>query len=342
MTPLQSGASLVVGAAAAIVVLGTMACADDSVGPRSTDSAAAPGERSLAVSAGPYVRALGTVQDGGLPHAACDCARCEAARTDPDRRRRIAGLALCLPASATVYLIDATPDIREQLQDPCGPDGRVAGGVDRAPVDGVFLTHAHVGHYLGLAFFGYEAIHARELPVFTTPRMAEFLRSNAPWDQLVRLENVQLIEIEPGTPIALEDGVEITPLLVPHRDEYTDTVGLLVEGPHRSLLYVPDTDGWAAWDPSLPERLAGVDLAILDGTFYSPDELPGRDVTSIGHPTIVSTMDLLESSVGTSGLRVWFTHLNHSNPALDPASEAAADVQGRGFGVLQEEQVFPL
>lgn len=339
MTPLRSHATLVVGAATSIVVLGAMACADGSTGPRSADSA---GHSEGATPAGPYVRVLGTVQDGGLPHAACDCVRCEAARTDPDRRRRIASLALCLPAAGTVYLIDATPDIREQLVDPCGPDGRVTGGVDRAPVDGVFLTHAHLGHYLGLAFFGFEAIHTHGLPIFATPRMTEFLRGNAPWDQLVRLENVELLAIEPGSPVVLEDGVEITPLVVPHRDEYTDTVGLLVEGPHRSLLYVPDTDGWTSWDPSLPERLANVDLAILDGTFYSPDELPGRDVSAIGHPTIVSTMEMLESEARSTDLRVWFTHLNHSNPALDPASEASADIQRRGFAVLEEGQVFPL
>jgi len=342
VTQPRSGATLLAGAIASIVALGAAGCAGERPGAALADSPHDAADRGRAPTAGPYVRVLGTVQDGGLPHAACACARCEAARTDPSRRRRIASLALCLPASGRVYLVDATPDIREQLRDPCGTGGASAGGVDRAPLDGVFLTHAHLGHYLGLAFFGFEAVHTRDLPLFGTRRMTDFLRNNAPWDQLVRLENVRLRDLEPDSAVVLEDGVRITPFLVPHRDEYTDTVGFAIEGPRRSLLYVPDTDRWSTWKPSLPERLVGIDVAILDGTFYSPEELPGRDVTAIGHPTIETTMELLEPAVRTRALRVSFTHLNHSNPALDPASSAAARVRGNGFAVLQEGQVFAL
>jgi len=291
---------------------------------------------------GPYLIALGTVQDGGLPHAGCRCERCEAARRDPRLARRVASLAVVLPASRKVYLVDATPDVERQLAALAPLRQAPAGRVDRQPVDGVLLTHAHIGHYLGLAHFGFEVLNTRGLPVWATPRMARFLSDNGPWDQLVRLGNVELRPVEPGGTIELGDGVRATSLAVPHRDEYSDTVAYLFRGPRRSLLYVPDTDSWARWQRPLPEVLAGVDVALVDGTFYSPEELPGREVTKIGHPLITETMGLLGEAVRAGRLRVVFTHLNHSNPGLDAHSAARRALEGRGFAVLAEGDEFEL
>ncbi|HEY8022430.1 MAG TPA: MBL fold metallo-hydrolase [Thermoanaerobaculia bacterium] len=284
----------------------------------------------------PRVVALGTVQDAGLPQPGCTCERCAAARRDPARRRYVASLALVVPRSGHTWLIDATPDLPAQIDRIQTWRPHPQGRPDRAPVDGVLLTHAHIGHYLGLALFGFEAINTRELPVYASPRMGAFLRANGPWSQLVGKRNIALREFRPGEPFVLDAGVTVTPIAVPHRDEFTDTMAFLVRGPHRSLLYVPDTDGWASWPRPLPEVLRGVDVAILDGTFFSPDELPDRDLTKIRHPLITGTMDLLAPLVRAGRLRVLFTHLNHSNPALDPLGAARRAIEARGFGVLAE------
>jgi len=299
-----------------------------------------PGQGGAAT--GPRLVVLGTVQDGGLPHAACACSRCDRARREPGARRLVASLALYDPDGETVVLVDATPDVREQLDRVAALRGRKTPGVDRAPVDGVLLTHAHVGHYLGLAYFGFEAIHTRGLAVHCTPAMAEFLRSNAPWSQLVRLENILLREIVPGEVQRITASVSVTAIDVPHRNEFADTVALLFRGPRSTVLYVPDTDSWPAWDPPLLDILQDVDVAILDGTFFSVDELPGRDIASIGHPLITETMDLLQERVRAGTLRVHFTHLNHSNPALDEAGPARRALESRGFHVLGESTSVPL
>jgi pyrroloquinoline quinone biosynthesis protein B len=298
-----------------------------------------PSVPRLDTVSGPHVVVLGTAQDGGLPHVACDCPRCEAARHDPARRRLVASLGIVLPDSGKRFLVDATPDIRPQLDVLAGYTTTDAGRVDRRPVDGVFLTHAHLGHYTGLAFFGFEAAHTREVPVWCTPSMAAYLRSNGPWDQLVRLENVVLHEVSPGEAIDLGEGVTVTMVSAPHRKEYTDTVGFVVRGPRASVLYVPDTDSWNGWDPPIVDLLRNVDVAMLDGTFHSLDELPGRSVESIGHPLITVSMDLMEA---TAGAGVYFTHLNHSNPALEPDGEALRTIEARGFHVLEDGAQFPL
>lgn len=302
----------------------------------------------------PRLRILGTVQDGGLPHAGCWCSHCRAVRSSPAHSRFVSSLALILPRPVDrpeIYLFDATPDLRPQLdllQD-LRPDSPRA--VDRRPVDGVFLSHAHIGHYLGLAFFGYEAMHTTNLPVYCTKRMSDFLRTNGPWSQLVRIGNVQLFELTPGQPVQLPTAADgrprvcVTPIQVPHRDEYSDTVGFIIRREHDeqgasgpTMLFVPDTEPWRTWNPTLLEVIEQhhVSIAILDGTFYSADELPDRNATKIGHPLIRDTMDLLEPLVRAGQLRVFFTHLNHSNPALDPTSGPTREIIRRGFKVARE------
>ena len=286
------------------------------------------------------VRVLGIAQDGGLPHAACQCDQCQAARGDPARASDVSCVAIVVPEKEQVYLIDATPDIATQLSALGDVRRPLAGGVDRAPVDGVFLTHAHMGHYLGLAYFGYEAIACKDLPVWATPRMAGFLRNNAPWDQLVRLGNIALREVIASTAIDVYEGLSLTPISVPHRGEYTDTVGYRIQGTQATVLYIPDTAPWSRVNPPLEELVEGVDVAILDATFYSRAELPGRELSEIGHPLLVDTMDRLQARVDAGVLSVYFTHLNHSNPALNPESEASREIRRRGFHVAQTGQEF--
>ncbi|HEV7503419.1 MAG TPA: MBL fold metallo-hydrolase [Thermoanaerobaculia bacterium] len=297
----------------------------------------------------PRIVVLGTVQDGGMPQAGCDCAHCSAARKNPALARHVASLAIYIPKTDHVYLVDATPDLPAQIEQIHGFHHHPAGKTDRAPVDGVLLTHAHMGHYLGLAHFGFESLNTKGIPTWASPRMAEFLRTNGPWSQLVRLGNITLKEIQPGGSSELEDGVSIKAFAVPHRDEYTDTLAFLIRGPHKTLLYVPDTDSWKAWPQPLPEVLAAekVDIALLDATFYSADELPDRDVSKIKHPLMTDTMDLLEPLLKERKpegrrLRVYFTHMNHTNPALDSGGAAARAIEARGFKVLAEEQELDL
>jgi pyrroloquinoline quinone biosynthesis protein B len=293
---------------------------------------------------GPRIIVLGTVQDGGMPQAACDCAHCSAARKNPALARHVVSLAIYISKTDHVYLIDATPDLPAQIEQIHSFHHHPEGKVDRAPVDGVLLTHAHIGHYLGLAHFGFESLNTKGIPTWVSPRMAEFLRTNGPWSQLVRLGNITLKEIQPGVSSELEDGVSFKAFQVPHRDEYTDTLAFLIHGPHKTLLYVPDTDSWKSWPRPLTEVLVAekVDIALLDATFYSADELPDRDVSKIKHPLMTDTMDLLGSLLKEGKLQVYFTHMNHTNPALDSGGPARKAIEARGFKVLAEGQELDL
>lgn len=298
--------------------------------PREPEPEPAPASEPMS---GPRLRVLGIAQDGGLPHAACDCERCDAARRDPARASTVASVAV-ITSERDVWLVDATPDLPRQLDLLADVRTLEPGRVDRSPVSGVLLTHAHMGHYLGLAHLGYEAISAEPTPVHASERMVEFLSANAPWDQLVRLEQISPRVATPGQVVELGGGVRAEPLLVPHRGEYTDTLAWYIAGPNTRSLYIPDTDPWAKWTTSIDAALADVDLLLLDGTFYSADELPGRDVSEIGHPLMTDSMDRLADHVA-AGLQVWFIHLNHSNPTLDPDSPQRRELEARGFAIAQ-------
>ena len=288
-----------------------------------------------AVAAGRvYAVVLGIAQDGGVPHIGCRQDACVSARREPERRRRVAAIGLVDERSGRRYLIDATPDLPSQLESLHG--GR-AWPEPRRPVDGIFLTHAHAGHYTGLMHLGREALGARGVPVYATPRLAAFLRANGPWSQLVALEQIDLRELPAGQELALAPDLRVTPLAVPHRDEYSDTVGFRVRGPSRSLLYIPDIDKWERWDRRLEDEVASVDTALLDGTFLDAGEVPGRSLADIPHPLVGETAARLR---GTRS-RVLLIHLNHTNRLLWDGAERRR-LLARGLDVAREGQEQPL
>lgn len=269
---------------------------------------------------------LGVAQDGGLPHIGCTQQACLTARRDPTRRERVAALGLIDDALGQRFLIDATPDLASQIESLNGGALPRVPVDRRRPVDGILLTHAHIGHYAGLMYLGREALAAQGVPVYATPRMARFLRENGPWSQLVSLGNIELREIEPEREFPLTPGLRVTARRVPHRDEYSDTVGYVVRGTQRSVLYIPDIDKWERWERSLEDEVGRVDLALLDGSFYSADELPGRSLAEIPHPLISETLTRLRIRPALRA-RVLFIHLNHTNRLLwDP--ELQRDEEG--------------
>jgi len=253
---------------------------------------------------------LGIAQDGGIPQLGCDEPICVAIRTGQRKRERVASIGLVNPILKKAYVFDATPDFPSQVES-------LTGG--RLP-DGILLTHAHIGHYTGLMYLGREAVDARHVPVWGTERMMAFLTNNGPWSLLVTRQNIDLHGLSLGQPISLGDGLTVTAYPVPHRDEFTDTVGFLIEGPHKKVLYIPDIDQWDKWSRDIRQMVDHVDVAFLDGTFAAADELPGRSIADIPHPLIPITRELLR---GTRA-RVWFIHLNHTNREID-APDIARD-----------------
>ncbi len=265
---------------------------------------------------------LGAAQDAGFPQAGCRCGACAAAWAGALPAESPVALAIIDHDAGASWLIDATPAFAAQLH-------HLQNAAPDAPLRGILLTHAHIGHYTGLIHLGREVMDSAALPVYATQAMCDFLTANAPWSQLVALGNILPRAVEPGRALELSPTLHVTPVAVPHRAEFSDTVAYRVAGSGRSMFYCPDIDGWERWSLDVVEVVAGVDVALLDGTFYSAAELPGRNLTEIPHPLVTESCARLHSQAG----RVVFIHLNHSNPLLHPGSTERRTVEAAGFAV---------
>lgn len=282
---------------------------------------------------GPYLKVLGIAQDGGFPHAACEKDCCRKVWDETSNRKMVSCIALIDPASGQSWMLDATPDFKDQqhrLKAETGKD-----------LSGIFLTHAHIGHYTGLMQLGREVIGTDQMPVYAMPRMHHYLENNGPWSQLVSLNNIQLQPLKADSTLQLTDQIRITPFRVPHRDEYSETVGYRIDGPDRSAIFIPDIDKWERWHRSIDSLVQTVDYALLDGTFYQNGEIAGRDMSEIPHPFISESIARFQTAK-VAPERVIFIHFNHTNPVMQPDSPQRQEVLDAGFGVAEEGDVLLL
>uniref|UniRef100_UPI00404816B5 MBL fold metallo-hydrolase n=1 Tax=Algoriphagus sp. TaxID=1872435 RepID=UPI00404816B5 len=275
-----------------------------------------------------YITVLGIAQDGGYPQAGCTAEHCLRHWRGEEDKRHVVSLGLTDQASGQNWLFEATPDFTTQLQQLQQASGSTN-------LSGIFLTHAHMGHYAGLLQLGREAMGAKGIPVYVMPRMKKFLENNAPWSQLVALGNIKLILMEQDTPIQLTPTLRVIPLQVPHRDEFSETVGFRIETSEKSLLFIPDIDKWPLWEKDIRAEVARVEVALLDATFYQEGELPNRNMSEIPHPFVAETIALFSPLPAAEKRKVKFIHFNHTNPLMLEGPERDA-VKQLGFEVATE------
>jgi pyrroloquinoline quinone biosynthesis protein B len=280
----------------------------------------------------PTLVVLGTVQDGGAPHMACSKTCCIGLTDEEKANRKVTALGLQM--GEDYVLFEATPDIVAQTQ------WMQQGGATQ--LQGIFLTHAHIGHYTGLMYLGKEAWGAKHIPVYAMERMYRFLEQNGPWSQLVAEQNIELLPLADAVPIRINPKLYVTPMQVPHRDEFSETVGYKIEGPHKKALFIPDIDKWQRWSKSLIAELAQVDYALIDATFFDAAEINYRPIEQIPHPFVIETLELLQDLPAAEKAKVFFIHINHTNPLLNPQSAASKKVETLGFHIARLGDSFSL
>ena len=276
------------------------------------------------------IKVLGVAQDGGVPHLGCSKTCCSTNSVT----RYVSSIMVYNQKSKGSYIFDASPDLAKQLsfmKDKISEN-----------LKGIFLTHAHIGHYSGLMYLGRESFNSKNIPVYAMPRMKKFLETNGPWDQLVSLNNIKINSIINEREIIVEKELIVKPIEVPHRDEYSETVGYLIEGPNKSAIYIPDIDKWYKWDKSIVDLISSVDYAFIDATFYDEKEINYRDISEIPHPFVIESMKLFEGVSKEEKSKIYFIHLNHTNPLLDSSSSEYKDLISKGYNVAQEGLVLKL
>jgi pyrroloquinoline quinone biosynthesis protein B len=277
---------------------------------------------------------LGTTQDAGSPQAGCKKECCKNLFDNPDETRKVVSLGLIDETSKQKWLFEATPDFPAQikmLKNSCSFE------TAETP-DGIFVSHGHIGHYTGLMYLGKEAMGAKDVSTYVMPRMKDYLTKNGPWSQLVKNKNIVLEEVFAEKQIVLSYDVSVIPFLVPHRDEYTETIGFKIITSEKSVLFIPDIDKWEKWEKwekEIIKELKQVDYAFLDATFFDGDELPNRNMNEIPHPFVVESMKLFQNLEEVQKKKIYFIHFNHTNPLLNKDSEQFKQVLQNGFNVAE-------
>ena len=281
---------------------------------------------------------LGTTQDAGSPQIACKKQCCASLFDNTNNKRHVVSLGLIDAQNHKTYLFEATPDIGTQIKHLTKLETRSTNEL----VDGIFLTHAHIGHYTGLMFLGKEATNANKLPVYAMPKMKAFLENNGPWSQLVKNQNISLNILKDETSVELSNTITVTPFLVPHRDEFSETVGYKIKGKHKTALFIPDIDKWEKWNKSIIEVIKTVDYAFLDATFYSGEEINNRDISEIPHPFIIESLNTFNALSKEERGKIIFIHFNHTNPVLNPSSKQSKYLLNEGFKIARKHDVYSL
>ena len=280
---------------------------------------------------------LGTVQDGGSPHIGCQKACCAELFKNPDNTRKVVCLGVVDHTNDKSYLFEATPDMPSQLK----LLKEYAQSEQETP-SGIFMTHAHIGHYAGLMYLGRESLGGKNIPVYAMPRMNMFLETNGPWEQLVELNNISILPIQNEAKVQLTANLAVIPFTVPHRDEYSETVGYKIIGPNKSALFIPDIDKWSKWEKDIVKEIQGVDFAFLDATFFDGPEINTRNIDEIPHPFVSESMELFQNLPQTEKSKVHFIHFNHTNALLNQNSDSYKKVLDAGFNVSAFNQRFSL
>jgi len=281
---------------------------------------------------------LGTVQDAGSPQIGCKKDCCKNLFLHPDKNRKVVSLGLIDPKNNKKFLFEATPDMPAQLRTLYS----FSPGSEKETPDAIFLTHAHIGHYTGLMYFGKEAMNASSIPIYAMPRMKTFLEQNGPWSQLLTNKNILIEGMSDEKEIQLTPNLKITPFTVPHRDEFSETVGYRITGPGKTALFIPDIDKWEKWKTNIIEAIAKVDYAFIDGTFYDAAEINNRDISEIPHPFIIESMKLFKDLAPAEKKKVYFIHFNHTNPLLNKKSRQATEVMKNGFNIAAINDIIKL
>tara|TARA_B100000902_G_scaffold365033_1_gene385578 strand:- start:36662 stop:37534 length:873 start_codon:yes stop_codon:yes gene_type:complete len=280
----------------------------------------------------PYLMVLGITQDTGYPQINCSENCCKLAWDKPELKKMTTSLGIVDPISNQQWILDATPNITEQLH-------LLSKSSEIKNIEGIFITHAHIGHYTGLMYFGKEGMNTSKTPVFVMPKMKKFLEENAPWSQLVNSKNISLNLMKDQSFIQLNKRIKITPFLVPHRDDYSETVGFKIQTKSKRSVFIPDIDKWGIWDKDIISIVKESDYAFLDATFYKNGEL-NRDMSEIPHPFVEESMEIFSELSAKDKSKVYFIHLNHTNPLLIENSPSYKKVLNNGFNVAREGQII--
>jgi len=303
------------------------------------------GSRKRALSIPMRVVLLGTAAGGGFPQWNCWCPTCRVARREPTRARPRTQSSVAVSADGNRwFLLNASPDVHAQLARIPGPEPR---GMRHVPIEGVVLTDAELDHTLGIVLLR----EGRYLQLYATPAAQSVIERDSrvlPVTRAFAEVRVEPLAIGGSTALGYRDGcpagLTVTAFPVPagpprfaSEDLPGHTVGLLVRDDATGgvCAFVP---GCGGLDRTLLDRLAGAELVLFDGTFWTDDELIAlgigqRTARAMDHLPVSGPDGSLEQLAALPARHRVYTHINNTNPMLIEDSPHRLEVERHGLTV---------
>ena len=275
---------------------------------------------------------LGIAQDGGVPHPGCYCDTCQFYW---DNQIVLSPSSLAIIDEKQLHLFDVTRNLDRQLRK-----------VGNKNVTDIWLTHGHIGHIDGIGLFGKEVMNLKNVRLHASELMIKLIENTPKWNKLIEDKILIPIQFNSNESMQISENLKITPIRVPHRDELTDTHAFMINGPEKSLLYLPDHDTWEETLDMVQQDsviewfdFLGIEIVLMDGTFWSKNELSRQD--DVPHPPVLESLERLGNVKGKE-LEVFFIHFNHTNPLLIPKSNEIKKLLDSGCKIPIEGQQFLL
>jgi pyrroloquinoline quinone biosynthesis protein B len=283
-----------------------------------------------------FVRILGSAAGGGFPQWNCRCETCEAARDGRRARTRTQSSLAIRGSEGPWFLVNASPDARQQLE---GLHDVASNGLREGPIAGVLLTDAEIDHTAGLLLLRESATPIR---IYGDDGVRLALREGFPvLTMLERYCGLEWRTLRPGRRSELQDSSLVVEPFHSGGDapRYMDGSGIELGASGLQLhdrvdgsvvTYVP---GMARLTGEIRDRFAVSDLVLVDGTFWTDDELPRlgytrRGAHDMGHLPLSGADGTIQALRSLTRPRKVLVHINNTNPILlEDSAERAAVIE---------------
>jgi pyrroloquinoline quinone biosynthesis protein B len=304
------------------------------------------------------VKILGSAAGGAFPQWNCACANCRAVRAGKFHGKPRTQTQVALSQDGREwFLLGASPDLRAQIE--ATPELHPRDGIRQSPIAGVVLANADLDHVLGLLLLR----ELQPLRIYATASVRRILcKDNSMFGMLRRIPSQALwTDFTLGSKFQLCNpaggnsglccqswslGTHYPAYVTPDRQSQLAlgeaSLGFAIESPSGSrLAYMPAVPHL---DDRLLPQLNTCDVLLLDGTFWSDDELirvqgGGQTALQMGHVPVESSLVKLAE---LRRPRKIFLHINNTNPMLDEASAEYRRVRDAGWEVAEDGWQFDL
>jgi pyrroloquinoline quinone biosynthesis protein B len=295
------------------------------------------------------VKVLGAAAGGAFPQWNCACQQCERLRTGTFAGQSRTQAQVAVSENGVAWtLLNASPDLRNQVE--ATPELWPGGGSLNSPIHSIVLTSAEADTVAGL-------LSLREfqpLDIYATRSVLRILREdNSLFALLNRVpRQAEWKEIQPGVKFCVNGELQVQPIPLPgtfpgfvsadrkaELDAREAVLGLVIASSSGAkMAYLPGVakveDSWRDW-------LDECDVLLFDGTFWTDDELcrvrgVGKKASEMGHLPLSGPCGSLAALRDLKRPRKVFFHINNTNPILDEASEAFAEVREAGWEVARD------